>query len=244
MVEHKQQTLLFLGASITQGMISSSYVRLLKSRLGKRDYRFINQGIAGYESYNVLQKLDKAVGAHPDFVVLLVGTNDVLSSLDPKLAELTRKLKKIPHEPSLARYTENITQIVRRLKQETPAKIALASLPLVGERLDSLENRTIAEYNAGLRRIAESEQVTYLAVHEKQVEFLRAALKGPGKEYINRPGMIYASLYRRYLFFMSYEAMSKRNGYLLLTDGIHLNSRGAGFIADEIETFLHANQNS
>jgi len=88
-----KKTVLFLGASITQGMISSSYVKILKRRLGNKRYNFINHGVAGYESYNVMKKLEKGVKSSPDYVILLVGTNDVLSSLDPKLAELSRKLK-------------------------------------------------------------------------------------------------------------------------------------------------------
>jgi len=106
--------ILFLGASITQGKISMSYIKMLKEKLGTKQYKFINQGIAGYESYNVLRKLDKAIKTKPDYVILLVGTNDVLSSLDPKLSKLSRKLKKIPHEPTLSHYSNNILYECRK----------------------------------------------------------------------------------------------------------------------------------
>ena len=103
-----KKKILFLGASITQGRISKSYVKMLKKRLGTKQYKFINHGVAGYESYNVLKNLDKAIKTTPDFVILLVGTNDVLSSLNPKLAKLSRKLKHIPHEPTIFHYSNNI----------------------------------------------------------------------------------------------------------------------------------------
>ena len=125
---------------------------MLKEKLGTKQYIYINQGIAGYESYNVLKKLDKGIKIMPDYVILLIGTNDVLSSIDPKLAKLTRRLKHIPHEPTLSNYSGNITSIVKKLKQETNSKIAIASLPVVGENLDSVENRTITEYNAELKK--------------------------------------------------------------------------------------------
>ena len=233
-----KKTVLFLGASITQGMISSSYVKILKGRLSTKQFNFKNHGVAGYESYNVMKKLEKAVKLSPDYVILLVGTNDVLSSLDPKLAELTRKLKKIPHEPSIFHYRNNVTSIVQRLKTDTNARIAIASLPVIGENLDSLENITIAEYNTELRSIAGTENVDYLPIFEKQKKFLEQKIKGRGKDYINSQKLAYSSLLLHYLLFMSFDRISRKNGFLLLTDGIHQNSFGAKFIADEIEGFI------
>jgi lysophospholipase L1-like esterase len=235
-----KKTILFLGASITQGIVSSSYVRILKKKLGTSGFSFINQGVAGYESFNVMQKLAKAISAMPDYVVLLVGTNDVLSSLDPKLAKLSRKLKKIPHEPSLFHYRNNVTNIVQHLQKNSTARVAIASLPVLGENLDSLENRTIAAYNEALQHICGNENVAYLPVHEKQKEYLIQELEGKGKEYIHHQKLAYSSIILHYLFFMSFDAISRKNGYLLLTDGIHQNSVGAKMIADEIEGFIRS----
>jgi len=38
----------------------------------------------------------------------------------------------------------------------------------------------------------------------------------------------------------SFDEISRKHHFLLVTDGIHMNSRGATFIADEIESFLHS----
>jgi lysophospholipase L1-like esterase len=233
-----KKTLLFLGASITQGMISCSYVKMLKRRLGIKRYNFINHGVAGYESYNVKKKLEKGIKFSPDYVILLVGTNDVLSSLDTKLAELTRKLKKIPHDPTILYYSNNITSIIRQLKTDHNARIAIASLPVVGENLDSLENRTIAKYNTELIKISRNENVDYLPIFEKQTKYLNQINDGEGKDYFADQKLAYKSLFLHYLLFMSFDKISRKNGYLLLTDGIHLNSLGAKYIADEIEGFV------
>lgn len=233
-----KKKILFLGASITQGKISISYVKMLKKKLGTESYKYINHGIAGYESYNVLQKLNKTIKTKPDYVILLVGTNDVLSSLDPKLAKLSRKLKKIPHEPTLSNYSKNVTGIINHLKQETNARIAVSSLPVVGENLDSPENKTISKYNSELKKLTETESIAYLPVHEKQKDFLIKKIQGNGKDYTKRSKMVYKSLFIHYLLFVSLDTISRKNGYLLLTDGIHQNSAGAKFIADEIEYFI------
>jgi lysophospholipase L1-like esterase len=233
-----KRTILFLGASIVQGRISCSFVNLLKKRLSKNEYCFVNQGVAGYESHNVLSKLGKAIAEKPDFVVMLVGTNDVMSSLDPKLARISRKLKKIPHEATLEFYSENITKIIRKLKTETHPSIALASLPVLGEDLESIENSRIHEYNVELKKISESEHVAYLPVNERQREYVQKEIGGKGRKFANGTALAFKALAMHFLFFQSLDSISKKNGFLLLTDGIHQNTRGATFIADEIESFL------
>jgi lysophospholipase L1-like esterase len=80
-----KHNILFLGASITQGRISVSFVNTLKRTLDSKQYKFINQGVAGFESYNILKKIDKAINTKPEFVILLGGTNDILSALYPRL---------------------------------------------------------------------------------------------------------------------------------------------------------------
>ena len=234
----KRETILFLGASIIQGRISVSIVNSLKQKLDPRKYKFINQGIAGFESYNILNKLDKAINTNPDYVILLGGTNDILSALDPKLSRLSRKLKKIPHEPTLFNFFQNVTEIVKRLKRETHAKIAIASLPILGENLDSIENLMMKEYNSRLKLISETEDVFYLPVFEKQVSFLNQVIQGKGKDCINPSKMAFRSLAQHYLLCQNLDSISKKNGFILLTDSIHLNSIGSKFVADEIELFI------
>lgn len=236
-----KRKILFLGASITQGRISKSYVNMLKARLGTAKYQYINHGMAGYESYNVLKKIHKAIDVKPDFVIILIGTNDVLSSLDPKLAKLSRKLKKIPHAPTLSHYSNNIHNIIKQLKQETDAKIAIASLPVVGENIEAIENKTIAAYNAELKKKCENEDVAYLPVYENQKNFLNKVNRGKGKEYSKGSKMAFKSLFLHHVLFVSLDIISKKNGYLLLTDGIHQNTSGAKYIADAIEDFINKN---
>jgi hypothetical protein len=50
--------------------------------------------------------------------------------------------------------------------------------------------------------------------------------------------MAFKSLAQHYLLFQKLDSISKNNGFILLTDGIHLNSIGSKFVADEIELFV------
>ncbi|MGW8316556.1 MAG: hypothetical protein ACWGNV_13215, partial [Bacteroidales bacterium] len=109
------------------------FPRMRLCQIPIRNHCRCTRGVAGYESYNVLKHLDKAVKSIPDFVVLLVGTNDVTSSLNPRLARLSRKFKHIPHEPTLLHYSRNITSILQVLKKETDSKIAVPTLFVIHE---------------------------------------------------------------------------------------------------------------
>jgi hypothetical protein len=40
------------------------------------------------------------------------------------------------------------------------------------------------------------------------------------------------------VLFKSFDRISEENGFKLLTDGIHLNSIGAGMVADELALFV------
>jgi len=48
------------------------------------------------------------------------------------------------------------------------------------------------------------------------------------------------ALARHFLLRQSFDEISRKHHFALLTDGIHMNSRGAAFIADEIEAFLRS----
>jgi len=223
------------------GQISSNFVDVLTERMGKDGYRFVNQGVAGYEAYNVLVHLDQAISLKPDYIVILVGTNDATATLSPTIARLSRLTKKLPQPHSAQFYRDNMLQIVRTLKEKTSAKIGLVSLPILGEDLESLPNQRIREYNALLRRIAVQEQAAYLPVYERQEEYLKNSQHKTGRTFESGIRSSLMLLVRYYVFRQSFDTISEKNGYVLVTDGIHMNSRGAAFIADEIESFLRGN---
>lgn len=240
----KNSTVLCLGASIVAGQISTNFIDIVRKRPGNEKFRFINTGVAGYEAYNVLIHLDNFIKCQPDYVIILVGTNDVTADLFPAVARISRRTKKIPQPPSPQFYRENMLRIVNLLKKKTSAKIAVASLPILGEDLESPANKRIREYNLLINEICTNEQVNYLSVFEKQEEYLLSFQQKPGKAFEGGIALSLKLLIRHFLLRQSFDTISGKNGFLLLTDGIHMNSRGAEFIANEVEAFLRKNMNS
>jgi lysophospholipase L1-like esterase len=227
-----------LGASMVRGQVSYNFVNLLAQRMAEDGFQFINAGVAGDQAYNVSMRLDSVIDYQPDFVIILVGTNDVTATLSPTLARISRLTRKFPQPPSAEFYRYNMLSIIKILKEKTSAKIALVSLPVLGEDLESIPNQRIREYNALLQEIADEEQVGYLPVYELQEGYLREAQQGSGRPYESGGMLSIKALARHYLLRQSFDEISRKHHFLLVTDGIHMNSRGAAFIADEIESFL------
>ena len=237
MCDSDSRRVVCLGASIVRGQVSANFVNLLNQRMHKHGFHFINAGVNGDLAYNVLLRLKTVVDKQPDFVIILVGTNDVIGALVPRLAKWYRRAKKLPQLPTEQWYCDNILKIVHYLKENTRAKIALASLPVLGENLTSTFNKAINTYNGHLKEIAVQEQISYLPIHERQKEYLTRT-QPTGRDFESEGRLTRGLLIRHYLLRQSFDTISKRYGYVLVTDGLHMNSRGASFIIEEIESFL------
>src|SRR5271167_2380003 len=148
------KTVVCFGASLTAGTVSFDYVELLQKRPELAGFRFINHGVNGDLAWNGLQRLDRVIAEQPDFVSILIGTNDVNATLSERNRLHYLSFNHLPTEPTLEWYEVNLTTIVQRLKTETDAKLALLSLAVIGEDLQHEANRKVEVYNKAIRRIA------------------------------------------------------------------------------------------
>jgi lysophospholipase L1-like esterase len=193
-------------------------------------------------AWNGLNRLDGVIAERPDFVTILIGTNDVNATLSERNLLRYKAFNHLPVEPTLEWYERNLETIVRRLKTETSARLALLSLAVIGEDLEHEANDKVILYNKSIRRIAHDEGIAYLPLHERMVAYLRSheaerALLPPRLEYrdgLHNTGQALAL----HATGVSWDEVSRRNGLLLTTDCLHLNSTGAGMIAALIEGWL------
>jgi lysophospholipase L1-like esterase len=231
-----------VGASLTEGTVSANYVDMLAERQALGEFDFRNHGVNGELAVNVLQRLDDVIAEHPEFVTILVGTNDANSTLSDRNFAYYREVHGISERPTAESYEQALRDIVTRLQDKTNARVALISLAPIGEDPEFEGFRRIAQYNEIMRRVAESSGVDYLPAYEKMVDYLRE------HEY-DRAAMPPRLAYREGLHNigtatalhaagMSWNDVARRHGLLLLTDTIHLNETGAGIIADLIEGWL------
>lgn len=237
----RQYTVVCLGASIVRGQVSYNFINILNQRMADGGFKFINKGFPGDQAYNLLMRIDSIAQYMPDFVIILIGTNDVTAALNPGLARISRLTRKFPQPPSVEFYRENMKEIVKDIKEKTQANIALISLPVLGENLTSIYNQGIKEYNTVLKELADQDRIAYLPVYERQEEHLKKIQKHPGRSYGDDGMLPIKALARHFLLRQSFDVIARKNHYLLLTDGIHMNSLGAAIIADEVELYLRFN---
>ena len=236
------KTVVCFGASLTAGTISFNYLDLLEARPALADFKFINHGVNGDLAWNGLQRLDKVIAGQPDFVAILMGTNDINAVMGERNGAWLKANKHLPQQPTLEWYESNLRETVRRLKEEAEARIVLLSLAVIGEDLEHEANRTAEPYNKAIRHIAHEEKVDYLPLNERMIAYLREheadrAQLPPrlayqdGLQNIGNATALHASG-------LSWDEISHRNGLLVTTDTLHLNSVGASMVADLIEGWL------
>lgn len=227
------------GDSITHGRVSINYVDILSRRLSSRGFIFVNAGINSELAYNLGLRLDEIIKCDPDVVTVLIGSNDANATLSESAMERYLEDMLLPRRADSAWFRRNLAAVCDRLKAETRARIALISLPPMGEEPGSDAYRRAAEYSRIIREIAADRGVDYLPLNEEMTRGIEARGKMPEILYRGDPEFfMYLVLARHYLLRQSYDVISESNGFLYLTDLLHLNTRGASAAADLIGEYV------
>jgi len=238
MAETTQRHVVCVGDSLTRAQVSTDYVSMLRARTDLRRFRFTNAGVNGDLAFNVRERLDGLLDLQPDVVTVLIGTNDANASLTEKNTRKFMKMKKLPTRPTLEWYRANLTSIVTRLAQETDARVALLSLPVLGEEIGSQSVRRSTIYSAVIKEIAQAHQVAYLPLHERQIEHLQSIDHRPGTVFRDGRALSATAAIQHFVMRRSFDNISDRRGLELTTDMVHQNTRGATMIAELIAAFV------
>jgi len=238
-VDAEKKVVVCIGDSLTHGRVSSNYVDELSERPSNNAFLFVNAGINSELAYNVLQRIDEIIALKPDYVTVLIGSNDVLASLDEKSARRFIKKWNLPQKPTKEWFRKNLMEIVVRLQKETRAGIAVLSLPPVTEDVHHIGYKRAREYSDTIRAIADEKQLAYLPLNEKLDRAIQEKVPKSGPVFIGpERTLMYKAIARHYLLGQSWDRISEKNGFLFLTDFIHLNAKGAILAADLIEGFI------
>jgi lysophospholipase L1-like esterase len=205
---------------MTQGTLGADWTGSLRARPEFRRHTFVNAGKNGSTSADLRGRVgDDIVRCRPAAVTLLIGTNDVRDGVP------------------LDHYRENVRAIVDDIRARTTARIALMSLPPLGEDLDTGINRRLFGYNAAIKDIAVRSRVDYLPLHERMADKLRRR-GGDAKPYDFGFGYAYTAAARHYLLGQSWDQVARSRGLHLLVDHIHLSDRGGEIITALVAEWL------
>jgi lysophospholipase L1-like esterase len=245
MMNFGHETVACLGSSSTAGKGQAfDWIAELRSRPRNAQVEFKNFGVGGDLAYNALQRLSGVLAYRPSKAVVWVGGNDMLGLVSRKAERFFTFSKHLPCKPSPDWFRENLTQIARRLKSETIAKIGLCSLCPIGENLDSDDpfqrelNRRVEEYSAIVAAVAGDENCRYIALYEAIAAEIRTS---PGRAFTAfRFLPFYRDAFRVLVLRRSADEVAHMNGWRFHTDGVHLNSRAGRIVADCIQEFIEA----
>jgi lysophospholipase L1-like esterase len=236
----KSKVVVCLGASLVHGRIGASFVDHLIERLGAEGFAFVNAGRNGDLAYNALGRLDQIIAVDPDVVLVLLGSNDLMASLGVRRSIGYRLFKRLPARPTIAWFRENLATVAKTLRARTRARIALCSLPTLGERVDAQVNLHLADYNAVIAEVARETGAAYVPVHERLDEFLERSNHASGPEFGAAMRRMLAAVVSHYVFGNRWDDIASSHGYAIFIDGIHVSERGADVIASTVEDFLRS----
>ncbi|MHA1213357.1 MAG: SGNH/GDSL hydrolase family protein, partial [Candidatus Heimdallarchaeota archaeon] len=122
------------------------------------------------KTHNILLRLEAIINCKPDIVTILIGSNDAIRELGMHHSKQSDKMLQLPQEATKKWFTENLEKIITTIKKQTKAKIAVCSLPPLGEILSSKPIDQIRSYSEIIKEIASKNNVIYLPVFEKMIE--------------------------------------------------------------------------
>jgi lysophospholipase L1-like esterase len=238
LMERKLPLVVCFGDSITQGIVSTNYVEKLEEKYKNR-LLFVNSGINGNLAYNCKMRLQSdCIDFDPDFVTILIGTNDVNALKNEKTMRNYMREMQLPQKPDIDFFKANYEEIIVRIKKETRAKIAVMSLPFIGENVRSELNLKTTEYSHLIRELAIKHEVAYLPLQEAERDLIeKLGRKKPTNHTSRHAFLIFLLMIGR-----SFDKIAAQHGDYLTYDGLHATTLGAKVITDLIAGFLDENK--
>ncbi len=199
------------GDSLTKGSLSANYLVALKRRLPR--HLFFNAGRNGDTAAGLLKRVDHLLALNPTAITILIGTNDIHKTEE------------------IEAYQQNLRAILNKLSHK---RVAVLSIPPLGEQPESEINLKVRTWNAAVREITSEYGVVYLPLFER----LTATFTKPGKPFRLSIGLILVAAIRHNVLRQSFDHIAALNGFSILTDSVHLSERGADVVAELIAAWL------
>lgn len=208
--------------------------------------QFLGQN--GITSYTVREeRVDVAMRCHPDYVLIMIGTNDVRAIYKDRWSKKIQRTWKLPQVPSLENYEYNLKQILTDIQDMSPlTTIGVCTLPPMGEDLKSEANELVRKANVIIEKTVNSfdQKCTVVPIYEKFESILE---KKPNKksalsvDYFFPVCFVMSAFFHLLPGFVTWKTLSKPFGHLLLSDALHLNERGAETVNEVIVDWLFKN---
>jgi lysophospholipase L1-like esterase len=220
------------GDSITHGGVSANYVDMLAERPAMQGYTLVNAGINAQLAYHLILHLDEIAACEPDYVTILIGTNDANSTLHPDNEAYYVETWDLPQTPDAEWYRANLTTFITELQTRTDAEIAVLSLPPIGEDPESVQFERAQTYSAIVKETAEETGITYLPLQETMSAYLRDHPANEKHDYRSQSRIQMVSILKHHILGQSYNQIGAANGFVLHSDPAMVAGLIEGFVAE------------
>jgi lysophospholipase L1-like esterase len=219
--------IVFLGASLTEGVYGGSYVDRVARNLPQHE--IINSGLGGSTMNRIVSRLDDVIAQQADAVFILAGSNDAIAYSQPKTRPYYKQSQDLPDGYLTP---EAFGQLYRDLLVE----LQLAHIqPLIG--LPPLE------YNPAVvaaSNLFNAQAVEAASAYNVPVLDLNPLLLP--KTIPDRPELDLRTIFvigdRTQSGWSDYEVEQQKGGYTYSFDGIHFTPATAERVGDVITDFL------
>ena len=227
-----------IGDSLTHGNIGDCWVENLRREFPEDV--FLNEGINGDVVWQVQQRIKPILDCKPDVVLLMIGSNDAMASFDNDSGKRYKRNNKLPEVPTFKSYQKLLPELIDSLSDVS--KIALCTIPPIGENKDSAVNNHVKKYNEFIELTAKNKNITLLPVSRFLWEDLSIRTYPFKSDYDPRSlpiiRRIFGGLVHHYIFKKSWDDVAKSKGQWLLFDQIHLGERGAKIVFNIAKKYI------
>eukprot|EP00578_Thalassiosira_sp_NH16_P007249 CAMPEP_0181125022 /NCGR_PEP_ID=MMETSP1071-20121207/26816_1 /TAXON_ID=35127 /ORGANISM="Thalassiosira sp., Strain NH16" /LENGTH=372 /DNA_ID=CAMNT_0023210413 /DNA_START=86 /DNA_END=1204 /DNA_ORIENTATION=+ len=249
-----EEVLVCLGDSLTHGACSANWVDALTERLrgspSAAPLAIVNAGQNGICTETVLQrKVEHVIACRPKYIFIMIGTNDVRAVYRKDWGDQLTWMWSLTERPSEDALMRNLANIIRVLLEHTTAKIAVGTLPPLGEDADSTANQIVLRVN---RRIIHAVEIEFCDSRRVSAVDVNGALW----KYINLSsvkrkkihsiddslpiGIVMCILHN--IFGLSWNLLTHIiTGNVVLSESLHLNETGGDVVRNELVKWLVEN---
>lgn len=267
----RRPILLCLGDSITNGYVSANYTTEIPSNLKdaigieqvknekdetkpfKDPIWVVNAGYNYATSHVILhEKLPRMLSIHPDYILIMIGTNDILSMYKKSFKKQIATFNLIFEDVlTMSSFERNINEMISSIRELSPkVEIGVCTIPPLGEDLNTAANMIVQQANKIIINAVSSQRddkcISIIHVYEEMEKVL---LSNQQKKYripVDNYVILFTLMSPIYHMFnrgtttstLSWNFISSLVGNVLLTDGVHVNERARDIIVGLITQWL------
>jgi len=228
----------FCGDSITHGHIGYDWVSALRKKDDSKIY--INAGINADLTWNLNERVDNIIKHNPDYITILIGTNDAIGSQNIKhIQDYYVSTKGLPRLPHIDWYRSELERFITTVTVQTDAKIAISTLPWLGEQSNAEIITVVKDHNDIIRSLSKKYNLTLIDLFKNFEDSIDSNNSVPytTTEWRRIRGLRAVILH--YVFGWSWNRTGKKYRLKLLCDHIHLNEKSGAIFQKLMEDFIN-----